>query len=672
MSYDGGVITREDIFSKEALDVGTEYAKNLEKAINANKQFIDSIKEINQLATSIRQVKSTSEYVKIKEKEKKVIEESNTVWKEQDALEKRLISTLKQKELATEATNKALIKHRLELQETNKQIKQEILERTGQIGQYKKLENALNNVRNQAKNVKAEMFFLEQQGKKNDQAYRNLEIRSKALTLQTNILDKGIKDIDKSLGQHQREVGNYAIAANALNPIFGRVNSQLSMMGISLDDLANKPNPFKALTSGIMAFGKATVAFLLTPVGAALAILGSLFALIYSNKQTVIDFNSGLLDVSKTTGISGAELTKLGDDVVKLSRNLKTVGTPALMEYATVAGQLGVKGSENILRFTRALAMLETASTIKGEDGASQIARLLTLVDGGVENIRDFGDEIVKLGNNFAATESEILSNATAIAQNTGVYKIGRQDVLAYATATKSVGIEAELTGSTIGRTLGQMEKAIRTGKNVETIARLTGQSVEDLKTSFREDSSKVFYSFVEGLNAVDNAGGSVNAQLENIGITSVRDQRVIGSLATGGFETLANSMDTVKNASGAMTEEFETAQGKLENQLARVGIAWNNLVLSIENGEGILSRIAAFFSGQLAEVIEYVTVGINELSLAWKIIGSYLDDIFPKTEKTEKGFFSLLKTIFSFKTATNVLRGFIRLLVKNFTVDIP
>ena len=670
--YDGGIITRKDIFADEALEVGKEYAKNLEQAISANQKFIESIKEINKLADSMKSAKTWSDYRIEKEKEIKVINQSNNVWKEQDLLEKQLIRTIRQKELATESTNRALIEHRLELQETNKQIKQEILERTGQIGAYKKLENALNNVRNQAKNVKADMFNLEQQGKKNTKEYRNLEIRSKALSLQTNILDKGIKDIDKSLGQHQREVGNYAIAANALNPIFGRVNNQLSMMGISLDEIANKPNPFKALTSGIIAFGKATVAFMLTPVGAVLTILGALFALIYSNKQTVIDFNSGLLNVGKTTGLANEELTGLGNNIIKLSRDLKTVGTPALMEYATVAGQLGVKGSENILKFTRALAMLETASNISGEEGASQIARLLTLVDGGVQNVQDFGDEIVNLGNNFAATESEILANATAIAQNTGVYKLGRQEVLAYATATKAVGVESELTGSAIGRTLGIMEKAIRTGKNVDTIARLTGQSVEDLKRNFKEDSGQVLFGFVEGLNAIDKAGGSVNAQLENIGITSVRDQRVISSLATGGFETLAGAMDTVTNASGAMTEEFETAQGKIENQWARMGIAWDNIVLSIENGEGVFAQLALFFSGQLAGTLEYVNVIIDELSLSWKIFSQYLDDLFPKTEKTEKSFLSLLKALFSFEKMGNVMRLFIRQLTYYFTVEIP
>ncbi|MGG5506695.1 MULTISPECIES: phage tail tape measure protein [unclassified Myroides] len=608
MAYDGGVITREDIFSREALEVGWEYAKNLEQAINANKDFIESIKEINKIANSFRQVKSTSEYVKIKQEEKRIIEESNVVWKEQDALEKKLISTLKQKELATESTNRELVKQRLELQETNKQIKQEILERTGQIGQYKKLEIALNEVRNQAKNLKAEMFVLEQAGRKNTQAYRDLEIQSKALTLQTNVLDKGIKDIDKSLGQHQREVGNYAIAAEALNPIFGRINSQLGIFGTSVEKLSTTKSPFKELTTDIVQFGKSVGAFLLTPLGAVLTVLGTLFALIGGNKQTVADFNSGLINVGKTTGLADAELTKLGEDIVSLSKKLKVVGTPALMEYATVAGQLGVKGSKNILAFTEALAMLETASNIKGEEGGSDIARLLTLVDGGVQHVKKFGDEIVNLGNNFAATEKEILSNSTSIAQNVTVYKTGRQDILAYGTATKAVGIESELAGSKIGKAMKFLEASIRTGENLTDVMKLTGLSVEELKTQFKDDSGGVLFKFIEGLHEIDKAGGSVIGTLNELGIKEERQERVLSALATGGFETLANAMTVVKDSSGAMTQEFETFSSKLILQWGKMGIAWDNFILSIENGEGIFAQATLSIAEFGTALIEAIT----------------------------------------------------------------
>src|SRR5690606_5260773 len=276
-----------------------------------------------------------------------------------------------------------------------------------------------------------------------------------------------------------------------------------------------------------------------------------------------------------------------------------------------------------------------------------------------------------KLGNNFAATEKEILENATAIAQNTGLYKVGRQDILAYATASKAVGVEAELTGSTIGRTLGIMEKSIRTGKNIATVANLTNQSVEELKDSFRDDASSVLFSFVEGLNAVDESGGSVNAQLEALGITSVRDQRVLASLATGGFGTLSKAMSDVREANGALAEEFETAQGKLENQFKRTGIAWDNLVLSFEDGQGVISKLASLIVGQFADYLERVTVIINELGVAWNLLMSYFEDV-ENVDKAETSFSDLLKTLFSVETFTALIQnGFYRLM-RLFAVDLP
>lgn len=667
-----GIITRKELITDEGLRWGTEYEKELDKAIAKNKEFINSVKEYSKILQTIKGVQGNAEFQNVKKKEIQVLKEAGTVWKEQTQIENQLISTMRKRELAQESTNRKLIEERTLLQQTNKEIKQEILARINQEGAYKKLDRALGNVRTQAKNVKAEMFQLEQQGKANTIEYERLRLRSVALTAQTNVLDKGIKDIDRSLGLHQRNVGNYESALSNVSPTFARVNQQLGAMGLSLDQLANTKQPFKELITGVTNFGRATLAFMVSPVGIALTVLGGLFALIRANKDTVIEFNSGLLDVGKTTGIADDELRALGGDIVKLSRDLKTVGTPALLEYATVAGQLGVKGSENILKFTKSLAQLETASNISGEEGASQIARLLTLTDGGVQNIQDFGDEIVKLGNNFAATEKEILENATQIAQNTGVYKVGRQDILAYATATKAVGIEAEITGSTIGRTLGVMEKSIRTGENIATIANLTNQSIEDLKTSFKQDSSAVLFSFVEGLNAVDNSGGSVNEQLEKLGITSVRDQRVIASLATGGFGTLAKAMEDVRTANGALLEEFETAQGKLENQFKRTQIAWDNLILSIEDGQGVISKLSAFIVGFFANYIERLTIFVDELSIAWNTLMSYFEDTETSTKKSEKGFLDLIKVFFSLKTFMATIQAGLFAILRLFLVSIP
>lgn len=473
--------------------------------------------------------------------------------------------------------------------------------------QYRQLNKQLGDLRQRSKDVLAEMFKLEGQGKKNTIAYKQLAEQARGLVSQTQYLDRGIKKIDASLGLHQRNVGNYASALDAISPMFAQLNSQLAMMGVNLTEVASSRNGFKELGATLLAVGKNIGAFLISPIGLAVTALTSLYLLISRNFGTIKEFNAGLINVSKTTGIAGAELTRLGDSIIGLSRQLQVVGTDKLLEYATVAGQLGVKGTQNILAFTEALAKLETASDITGEEGGANIARMLTLVDGGVQNVKAFGDEIVNLGNNFAATEAEILENATQIAQNVGIYKIGRQEVLAFATATKSVGIEAELVGSTFGRTLGQFEKIIRTGKGLADLLKIVGGNEKDLAQRFKTDAAGVFVDYIRGLNNIDKAGGSVNAALAKTGIVAIRDQRVISSLATNGFDVLTDAINKSTDAVGALDAEFVNKAGSLESQIGRIKIAWNNLVLDIENGEGVLGQAVVRFADGLATILDRI-----------------------------------------------------------------
>lgn len=515
--------------------------------------------------------------------------------------ERKAEKVLRDSEKARKDGDREEAKRQKDLDRRKKLLEQESSE-------YFKLNKALGAVRKEAKEVLAEMFRMERQGHKNTAGYEALRKKSEGLVAQTQLLDRGIKKIDATLGIHYRNVGNYGEALELISPQIANINQHLQVFGTSLDDLATKPGAIKEVGAAFLSIGKGILGFVLSPIGLFITALGALFMLFKGNKQTVIDFNNGLLNVGKTTGLEGKALQDLADDIVGLSRALKTVSTDKLLEYATVAGQLGVKGSQNILAFTEALAKLETASDIKGEEGGSEIARLLTLTDGGVQNIKAFGDEIVNLGNNFAATENEILSNATKIAQSTGVYKVGRQEVLAFATATKSVGVEAELVGSTMGRTLGTLEKVIRSGKGLGTVLKLVGGTQAELSKRFREDASGVLIDFIGGLNRTGKSAADFNKSLEAVGITAIRDQAVLGSLASNGFDILTDALTNVKDATGAMDAEFETASGKIVNQSARIGIAWDNMVLSIENGSGAIGVASVAVVGFFAEILEGIT----------------------------------------------------------------
>ena len=65
-----GVITRKDIIQDEALRWGEEYAKNLEIAIKANKEFVGDIKQLATAYKSISNASSNSELIKAKEEER--------------------------------------------------------------------------------------------------------------------------------------------------------------------------------------------------------------------------------------------------------------------------------------------------------------------------------------------------------------------------------------------------------------------------------------------------------------------------------------------------------------------------------------------------------------------------------------------------------------------------
>lgn len=403
---------------------------------------------------------------------------------------------------------------------------------------------------------------------------RNSSLIQRTLVKDIQQLNNEIGKAEAQTGRFQRNVGNYGSALSALSP-------QLSM-------LAGKTGGF---------------------IGLALAARDAY--------KTVSDFDSGLKNVQKTTGLTSSETARLGEEFVKLSRQLQTVSAQSLAEYATVAGQLGIKGTQNILAFSEALAKLETASDITGEEGGAQIARLLTLTDGGVQNVKRFSNEIVNLGNNFAATESEILGNATRISQATGVYRLGRENVLAYATATKSIGVEAELVGSSIGRTLGTIEGLSRSTKKAQLITDLLGISQAELQKRFRENSGQVLTDFIKALRDVDEAGGSVNGTLEQLGIRAIRDKTVLGSLATNGYGVLTDAINKTREAGNAADEEFALASTKITKQVERIGIAWDNLVLSIENGTGAIGNVSVAFADVTASILDGLSSIVT--SNSWK-----------------------------------------------------
>lgn len=336
---------------------------------------------------------------------------------------------------------------------------------------------------------------------------------------------------------------------------------------------------FRRLTPSLGSATKQLLSFASTAAITAGIIGGITFSV-----NAIKEFEVGLVGVGKTTGIANVALKELGRDIVFASDQLKTINSAKLLELAESAGQLGVKGSENIIKFAVTLAKLEKASDIQGEEGAKSIARLLTITKEGVGIVDQFASTLVALGNASAASESEILSVASEVGRATAAYKLNSQEILGIAASLKSLDVAPEAAGSAIGKVFRGIELAtIKGGDKLKAFANVIGITPKEVTKAFGESPRKTFTLFIKGLGRISDEGGSVAKALIDAGLSGERVSKGIIPLATN-FQLLEDKLKLSTEAfieNKALEEEFAAAQKTVTSAINSISRAWTNLVIT-------------------------------------------------------------------------------------------
>lgn len=348
------------------------------------------------------------------------------------------------------------------------------------------------------------------------------------------------------------------------------------------------------------------------------------------------DYEQALVGVAKTTDLSNKELEDFSKGIDKLSQQIPNLSAKELLNLSQTAGQLGVKGTENLLAFTETYAKLGTATDIAGEEGAASIARLLTVTGEGIEAIKTFGDVIVDLGNSSAATEGEILTVATRLS-SIASFGVRSTDILAISAALKSVGLEAESAGTSTALAFDAFASAISEGgEKIETLQRVTGLTNEELRKTFAEDSVEVFRLFSEGLKQVP--AEELKNNLDTLGLSGVRVRELFRKLSTSG-DLLSNSLEKANEAAKdgeALNNEFNRANetlaanfGKLKNAASlfaknigkQLAPAFNDLILRATD---FLKKLNALDKDTLKNIANFLkwTIAITGLTTAVGVLG--------------------------------------------------
>ena len=313
-----------------------------------------------------------------------------------------------------------------------------------------------------------------------------------------------------------------------------------------------------------------------------------------ASAKFAIDFEDSFAGVKKTVDATPEQLAKIKQGIIDLSttgidgRGAIPQTATELNELAAAGGQLGIS-QENIIDFTEVMAQMGSATNLVGEEGAATLARFQNVMGVGQNEIRNIGSAIVDLGNHSATTESEIAEMALRMGKYGSSVRMSAADVLGYSAALSSLGIEAQMGGSAIGRTWLSIETAVASGgEGLTKFAKYSGKSAEEFKEQWNTDSSGAFNGLLKGLQSAEN----LTVALDDLGINNTQDIQAMMALVNG-YDLVTESVNrsnTAYQENTALQEEFNA---KNETTASKLANTKNNIIEAARSiGETMLPSI--------------------------------------------------------------------------------
>ncbi len=300
--------------------------------------------------------------------------------------------------------------------------------------------------------------------------------------------------------------------------------------------------------------------------------------------RTGIDFEEAFTGVRKTVDATEEEFARLRENFRKLSLTMPVTASE-LAKIGEIAGQLGIRGVNNLTKFTKVIAQLGITTDIQGEQAALSLSRFINVIGGSQENVDRLGATIVDLGNKFAARESEIIDIAKNLASFGRQVNLTEAQTLAFAAAIKASGGEAQAASTAFQKVALIMKDAVITGnENLQKFAKVAGQTAEEFRRAFQEDAAQAIVSFIDGLRRIDEAGGSVRSTLEEVGLADVRLVREFGKVTAniGDLVEALKVADEAWRSNSALTEEAAKRAESTASKIKQLTIAFENLKITL------------------------------------------------------------------------------------------
>lgn len=378
-------------------------------------------------------------------------------------------------------------------------------------------------------------------------------------------------------------------------------------------------------------------------------IIGSLHRLGDAFKNLIstgIEFESAFTGVKRTVEGSDEDFRILERQLLAMSSEV-TASITEIADMAALAGQMGI-ATDQIANFTRVMIMLGDTTNITAEEAGDSLARLSNLLNLSNEDFERMGSTIVDLGNKFPTTESEIAAMASRLGGTANMLGIAADEVFGIANAISTVGLEAEMGGNAISKTLREMQLAVENGTDrLSVFAEVAGLSVDEFVRLFSDETiggaTEALRLFINGLTDSQRLGRSVTQVLSELNITELRQVDTLSRLATNA-DVLNSSLEVAEKAWNdniALSVEAGKRYATTESQIEFMKNSWSQTAVVIEKelnpmirwGVGLLTDFSEFLNGNafasenLSRDLDVLVSSIQAVSDAQAVLKGSIED---------------------------------------------
>ncbi|MBN1775476.1 MAG: phage tail tape measure protein [Clostridiales bacterium] len=398
-------------------------------------------------------------------------------------------------------------------------------------------------------------------------------------------------DMEKELRDNQKQMKDLENATD-------ETTDELKKFGKEVDDAGEKTkktdgflSSFGSVMKGAVKAGAIAAATAIAAVGTAIG------AVTVKSFNLAVEFETAFTGVKKTVEGTDEQMAELEKGIRDMAKEVPATAVE-ISAVAEAAGQLGIE-TDNILEFSRVMIDLGEATNITATEGAALAAQFANVMQMDQSNFDRFGATIVDLGNNSATTEADILSMAQRLAGAGKQVGMSEADVLGFAAALSSVGIDAEAGGSALSKVMVEMQLAAQKGgKDLENFASVAGVSAQEFAQMYKDDAAAAMTVFIEELGTLEDRGQDALVVLDDMGITEVRMRDALLRASNAG-DLFSDSLDTANTAWGENTALSKEAEQRYATTASQMQILKNTVSdLGISFGQELLPTVNAVVGG--------------------------------------------------------------------------